>query len=233
MAAWTSRCTRIGPSGGWTTARPGLLDGLAPGGGGRLLAGFDVAARLHPAADPAMQVQDRPPAAHHHRRGGDVHRVGRCVARVGEARQLLEEPRLGGRLAGVGGGVVEDAPAEGTGGTPVGADGGIRVHVGILTTPRRRTDPERGGRLHGRATRPSTTVKARPATMTRSPRTVTVSRPPRAESWAAPRVGAPQSVGPVGPEQTLGRTGDRVLVDPHGRSEDPQHVVGPRHRRRR
>ena len=66
----------------------GLLHRFAHGGVPRQLTGVDVAAGLDPDPEPLVAVQDDPPGADDQGRGGDVHRVGVLVERVGQAGHL-------------------------------------------------------------------------------------------------------------------------------------------------
>ena len=66
----------------------GLLDRLAHGGVPRQLPGVDVTAGLDPDPQPLVAVQDDPPGPDDQGRGGDVHRVGVLVERVGQAGHL-------------------------------------------------------------------------------------------------------------------------------------------------
>jgi len=84
---------------GWMLdAQAQLLGRLTPGRRGRGLAGVDVAAGLHPDAEPLVEVQDRAAPAHHDARRGDVGRVGVLVARRGQPGELREEALAGGGL---------------------------------------------------------------------------------------------------------------------------------------
>ena len=80
--------------------QPELLDRLAPGGLGWRLAGVDVAAGLHPAAETLVEVEDRAPGAHDDGRRGHVGGVGVLVVGIVEAVELGQEARLGVDLPG-------------------------------------------------------------------------------------------------------------------------------------
>ena len=97
---------QAGPPAGMRHLEPELLDGLAQGGLGWLLAGVDVPAGLHPAGEALVQVQDRAPGAHDDGRGRDVGGVGVLVVGIGEAVQLGQEAVLGGGLPRRGGPVL-------------------------------------------------------------------------------------------------------------------------------
>ncbi len=100
-------------------ARGGMLDGetqflggLAQRGGGRGLARVDVAAGLHPDAEPLVPVQDGAAAPDHDARRGDVGRAGVLVTRGVEQAELGQEALPGRHLTRRGAPVPLDQDAQ-------------------------------------------------------------------------------------------------------------------------
>lgn len=100
----------------------GLLPGFPMGRGGGGLASLDVASRLQPQPQPAMEVQDYAAGADDDGRRGDVGGIGVLVEGTGEPGDLLQQRRDAGSLP------VVDGVAAGDGGQQVGQTGaGILV----------------------------------------------------------------------------------------------------------
>jgi hypothetical protein len=76
-------------------AQSRFLVRLSDRGVGRLLAGSEVTARLHPAPETPVDVENCPPWSHHHGRTGQMHRTGLLVEGIVERVEILEDALSG------------------------------------------------------------------------------------------------------------------------------------------
>jgi len=72
-----------------------------------------MTARLHPAVQALVPMEDRAPATHDDRRSGDVDGVGVLVERSGQLIEAVEDPPPGFALPGVGRYMAGDGTTDG------------------------------------------------------------------------------------------------------------------------
>jgi hypothetical protein len=106
----------------------GFLARLAQRGGPRCLARVQMTARLQPAPEALVPVQDRPSATGHECGAGDVDRIILPAERIGEPVKLREEPGPGRHLP-LGGGVEGDHRFPHLSGDVVALSLGLSVHI--------------------------------------------------------------------------------------------------------
>ena len=199
-----------GPSGGCDRTRPVSSSASRRAACGRRLAGFDVAAGLHPAAQPPVAVaapcpenptttptRSRAPGRRARRTGGrggparpDSRPIEPGLALVGRSVALEDPTQLGRRAR-----IATLGRRQRHGRIPTTATGAPRGRSGRRRNADRRPWARCARRARGArplvvhagpaVTTPVSTVTARPAMPTRPSPTVTSSRPPRRDSWPA------------------------------------------------
>ena len=178
-----------------------LLGRLALRGDGRCLAGVDVAAGLHPDAEPLVEVQHRAAPADDDARRRDVGRVRRArrTATLSRASSDRKRSRAAASRGDAGSWLSTSARSSSV----------EAPMAGLLSTAG-----------------PVSTVVACPAMRTRVAVGTHVEQRAAPRELAGHEGVASQLGRPVRPRRALGRAGGRVLVDAHVGPEDAQHVVG-------